>query len=178
MVKTILVYLSLGSNLGNRLDFLNRACKELRSSFLNNLRVSSIFESEALLKMKQPNYYNIVLCGVTKLTPFELLERCQHIEKILGRKRIEKWGARNIDLDILSYGDKIIDSQELTIPHPEIEKRGFVIMPLLEISPNWIHPKNLTSIKLIWDYWKKSNKEDLPKKILEKINLYDYKPLT
>ena len=76
MSKSILVHLSLGSNLGNRIFFLNHACKELEMMSLQNFRVSHIFESKPLLKMQQPNYYNIVVCGLTYLGPFELLKKC------------------------------------------------------------------------------------------------------
>ena len=127
--------------------------------------------------MKQPNYYNIVVCGSTLLSPFELLEKCQQIEDSMGRLRLEKWGPRNIDLDILSYGNNIINTKELTIPHPELEKRSFVLLPLLEISPTWIHPKNGVDIKMIWSEWKTLNKDDLPKKLNMKISLNNYMPL-
>ncbi|MDP6332967.1 MAG: 2-amino-4-hydroxy-6-hydroxymethyldihydropteridine diphosphokinase, partial [SAR324 cluster bacterium] len=80
---------------------------------------------------------------------------------------------RNIDLDILSYGNKIVDTGELKIPHPEIEKRSFVLIPLLELSPNWVHPIKGISIGSIWDSWKRTNKESLPKIIKQKINLDD-----
>ena len=90
MDKAILVYLGLGSNLGNRLNFLNLACKELQSEFLNDFRVSTIYESEPLLKMLQPNYYNVVVCGLTKLSPFELFQAlcnlCVRIIRFLKRK--------------------------------------------------------------------------------------------
>ena len=174
MSKSILVHLSLGSNLGNRIVFLNNACKELEMIPLKNFRVSNIFESKPLLNMKQPNYYNIVVCGVTDLSPFELLKKCQQIEDSMGRERSEKWGARNIDLDILNYGDVIIDTGELKIPHPEIEKRSFILIPLLEISPTWIHPTKGISIESIWDSWQRSNKESLPKIVKKKINLNDH----
>ena len=174
MSKSFLVHLSLGSNLGNRTVFLNHACKELEMMSLKNFRVSNIFESKPLLNMKQPNYYNIVVCGSMDLAPFELLKKCQQIEDRMGRERLEKWGARNIDVDILSYGNKIIDTEELKIPHPEIEKRSFVLIPLLELSPNWRHPINGISIESIWDSWQRSNKESLPKIIKQKINLDDH----
>jgi len=177
MSKNILVHLSLGSNLGNRKKFLVKACEVLKLNFLSNFRVSSIYESEPLLKMKQPNFYNIVVCGLTKINPIQLLENCQQIEKSLGRVRLERWGPRNIDLDILSYGNKIINTKELNIPHPEIEKRSFVLLPLLEISPTWIHPKNGIEIKKIWENWQILNKDDLPKKLNMRINLNSHMPL-
>ena len=87
MTRDILVYLGLGSNLGNRLDFLNQACRELSAVTFCDFRTSAIYESEPLLKMKQPKYYNQVVCGLTDLSPVELVVKCQQIENMLGRVR-------------------------------------------------------------------------------------------
>lgn len=162
MTTAILVHLGLGSNLGNRLDFLNQACSELSAVTLRDFRASAIFESEPLLQMKQPNYYNQVVCGWTELSPVELMEKCQQIENLLGRVRKERWGSRNIDLDILSYGNEIVDTEKLKIPHPEMEKRSFVLLPLLELSPDWVHPESGNSIRMLWEKWLKTNDEELP----------------
>ena len=162
MTTAILVHLGLGSNLGNRQDFLNQACSKLSAVTLQNFRSSEIYESEPLLKMKQPNYFNQVVCGWTELTPVELLEKCQQIETQLGRVRKEHWGSRKIDLDILSYGKDIVDTERLKIPHPEMEKRSFVLLPLLELSPDWVHPKSGKSIQILWENWLKTNNEELP----------------
>jgi len=162
MTTAILVHLGLGSNLGNRQDFLNQACSKLSAETLQNFHSSEIYESEPLLKMKQPNYFNQVVCGWTELTPVELLEKCQQIETQLGRIRKEHWGSRKIDLDILSYGKDIVDTERLKIPHPEMEKRSFVLLPLLELSPDWVHPKSGKSIQILWENWLKTNNEELP----------------
>ena len=162
MTTAILVHLGLGSNLGNRQAFLNQACSKLSAVTLQNFRSSEIYESEPLLKMKQPNYFNQVVCGWTELTPVELLEKCQQIETQLGRVRKEHWGSRKIDLDILSYGKDIVDTERIKIPHPEMEKRSFVLLPLLELSPDWIHPKSGKSIQILWENWLKTNNEELP----------------
>jgi len=162
MTTTILVHLGLGGNLGNRQAFLNQACSKLSAVTLQNFRSSEIYESEPLLKMKQPNYFNQVVCGWTELTPVELLEKCQQIETQLGRIRKEHWGSRKIDLDILSYGKDIVDTERLKIPHPEMEKRSFVLLPLLELSPDWVHPKSGKSIQILWENWLKTNNEELP----------------
>ncbi|MDC0224021.1 2-amino-4-hydroxy-6-hydroxymethyldihydropteridine diphosphokinase [Deltaproteobacteria bacterium] len=162
MTTAILVHLGLGSNLGNRQAFLNQACSKLSAATLLNFRSSEIYESEPLLKMKQPNYFNQVVCGWTELTPVELLEKCQQIETQLGRIRKEHWGSRKIDLDILSYGKDIVDTERLKIPHPEMEKRSFVLLPLLELSPDWVHPKSGKSIQILWENWLKTNNEELP----------------
>ena len=163
MTRAILVHLGLGSNLGNRLDFLNRACRELSAVTFHEFRASAIYESEPLLKMKQPKFYNQVVCGFTDLSPVELVVKCQQIENMLGRVRKERWGSRNIDLDILSYGNEIIDNEGLKIPHPEMEKRSFVLLPLLELSPDWAHPESRTSIRMLWENWLKTNDNELPR---------------
>jgi 2-amino-4-hydroxy-6-hydroxymethyldihydropteridine diphosphokinase len=162
MTRAILVHLGLGSNLGNRLDFLDQACRELSAVTFRDFRASAIYESEPLLKMKQPKYYNQVVCGLTDLSPVELVVKCQQIENMLGRVRKERWGSRNIDLDILSYGNEIVDNEKLKIPHPEMGKRSFVLLPLLELSPDWAHPESGTNIRMLWENWLKTNEDELP----------------
>ena len=151
MTEAILVHLGLGSNLGNRQDTLKQACVELESLPLLQFRVSPIYESEPLLKMPQPKYLNMVVCGLTKLSPLELLKKCQKIENRLGRVRNEHWGSRTIDIDILAYGEECIDAEILKIPHPDMEKRSFVLVPLLRLSPQWVHPKTGISIRQLWE---------------------------
>jgi 2-amino-4-hydroxy-6-hydroxymethyldihydropteridine diphosphokinase len=112
--------------------------------------------------MKQPKYYNQVVCGLTDLSPVELVVKCQQIENMLGRVRKERWGSRNIDLDILSYGNEIVDNEKLKIPHPEMGKRSFVLLPLLELSPDWAHPESGTNIRMLWENWLKTNEDELP----------------
>ena len=151
--EAILVYLGLGSNLGNRRKFLSMACNHLSSEVITGLRASSIYESEPLLKMKQSKYFNMVVCGLTVLSPNGLLKKCQQIEISLGRIRMEHWGSREIDIDILSYGNRTIIKDNLVIPHPEIENRSFVLMPMLELSPEWLHPGNGITVKELWENW-------------------------
>ena len=162
MTEAILVHLGLGSNLGNRQDSLKQACVELESLPLLQFRVSPIYESEPLLKMPQPKYLNMVVCGLTELSPLELLKKCQQIENRLGRIRNEHWGSRTIDIDILAYGEECIDSDILKIPHPEMEKRSFVLVPLLELNPEWVHPKTGISILKLLEEWLHTNNEKLP----------------
>ena len=151
--EAILVHLGLGSNLGDRKKFLRIACSHLRSKVMTEFRVSSIYESEPLLRMSQPKYFNMVVCGLTVFSPLELLKKCQQIEISLGRIRRERWGSREIDIDILSYGNRTINKDNLVIPHPEIENRSFVLMPMLELSPKWLHPKNGITVKELWENW-------------------------
>ena len=171
-VEAILVHLGLGSHLGDRKEFLSIACNQVRSGALRGFRASSIYESEPLMKMPQPNYFNMVVCGVTVLSPQELLNKCQQIEIILGRVHREHWGSREIDIDILSYGSKIIDNNDLVIPHPEIQNRSFVLMPMLELSPEWLHPETGITINELWENWllKHEGKETLPANTSEKFS--------
>ena len=162
--EAILVHLGLGSNLGDRKEYLSMAYNQLRSEAVREFRASSIYESEPLLKMQQPEYLNMVVCGLTIFSPQELLKKCQQIEISLGRVHRERWGCREIDIDILSYGNRIIDNDDLVIPHPEIENRSFVLMPMLELSPEWLHPETGITIKELWENWllKHEGKETLP----------------
>ena len=172
MAEAILVHLGLGSNLGDRNEFLSMACKLLRSEAIREFRASSIYESEPLLKMPQPKYLNMVICGLTVLSPKELLKKCQQIETSSGRIRREHWGPREIDIDILSYGSSIIDNDDLVIPHPEIGNRSFVLIPMLELSPEWLHPKKEITIKELWKNWllQHEGQEALPVKTSDKSN--------
>ena len=151
--EAILVHLGLGSNLGDRKEYLSMAYNQLRSEAVREFSASSIYESEPLLKMPQPKYLNMVVCGLTIFSPQELLKKCQQIEISLGRVHRERWGCREIDIDILSYGSRIIDNDDLVIPHPEIENRSFVLMPMLELSPEWLHPETGITIKELWEKW-------------------------
>ena len=162
--EAILVHLGLGSNLGDRKEYLSMACNQLCSEALREFCASSIYESEPLLKMPQPKYFNMVVCGLTVLSPQELLKKCQEIEINLGRIRRERWGCREIDIDILSYSSRIINNDDLIIPHHEIENRSFVLMPMFELSPEWLHPETGITIRELWENWllKHEGQEPLP----------------
>ena len=170
--EAILVHLGLGSNLGDRKEYLSMAYNQLRSEAVREFRASSIYEREPLLKMPQPKYLNMVVCGLTIISPQELLKKCQQIEISLGRVQRERWGCREIDIDILSYGSRIIDNDDLVIPHPEIENRSFVLMPMLEFSPEWRHPETGITVKEIWENWllQHEGQEALPVKTSDKSN--------
>tara|TARA_B100000686_G_scaffold298991_1_gene332434 strand:- start:139 stop:624 length:486 start_codon:yes stop_codon:yes gene_type:complete len=159
--------------MGDRNKFLINACNHLCSEAIREFRASSIYESEPLMKMQQPKYFNMVVCGLTVLSPRELLKKCQQIELISGRIRREHWGSREIDIDILSYGSRIINKENLVIPHPEIENRSFVLMPMLELSPEWLHPQKGIMIKELWENWllKHKGKECLPVNTIGKSSL-------
>lgn len=141
------VYLSLGSNLGSRLDNIQKAVEKLREcEGIRVLRASKIYETEPVGNFIQPMYYNIIVEVETELSPLELLKKIQKIEDSLGRERKERWGPRAIDIDIILYGNLILDSKELKIPHPEYTKRRFVLVPLLDLCKDLVDP--LTGRKL------------------------------
>ena len=133
------VYLALGSNLGERQRNLSRAL-ELLSPQVHIERVSSLYETDPVGYLDQPRFLNAVLRGTTTLSPHDLLAQAKEVEKELGREPGFPNGPRPIDIDILFYNKKIISSPELTIPHPRLEERAFVLIPLAEIAPNIAHP--------------------------------------
>jgi 2-amino-4-hydroxy-6-hydroxymethyldihydropteridine diphosphokinase len=104
------------------------------------LKKSSIYETAPWGKSSPHSYLNQALELETFLSPSSLLEKVLHIEAKMGRVRMEKWGDRIIDIDILLYDQEIIETEDLKIPHPEMGKRRFVLLPLVEIAPHWIHP--------------------------------------
>lgn len=134
-------YLLLGSNLGNREQYLSNAIDAINKNVGSIYLKSSIYETEAWGKTDQPGFLNLAIAIETRLTPIQLLESVLHIEADLGRVRHEKWGARMIDIDIIFYEDQIVNDENiLIIPHPEMQNRKFVLEPLAEIAPNFIHP--------------------------------------
>lgn len=134
-----LVILGLGSNLGDRDALLRAALAGLAPAYQIE-RVSSIYETAPQLVVEQPFYHNLVCMGRTPLSPQELLRFLQTLEQHLGRTPTYRYGPREIDLDLLLYGDQIITTPELTIPHPRMAERAFVLVPLAEIVPQLHHP--------------------------------------
>jgi 2-amino-4-hydroxy-6-hydroxymethyldihydropteridine diphosphokinase len=134
------VFLHTGSNLGDRAFNLMRAL-ELVGAFAGEvMAVSSLYRTAPWGKTEQAEFLNQAFEIHTELEPQELLENILAVEKHMGRSRQEKWGPRLIDIDILFFGDKIIKSPELIIPHPHLEERNFVLAPLAEIAPDFLHP--------------------------------------
>ncbi|MEJ5996347.1 2-amino-4-hydroxy-6-hydroxymethyldihydropteridine diphosphokinase [Pedobacter sp. Du54] len=133
-------YLLLGSNLGKREKCIADAVDLLAERVGEIVKISSIYETAAWGKTDQPSFLNIAIEIETVLNPFQLLEMALKIEADLGRIRYEKWGSRLIDIDIILYGDRIIEAEKLKIPHPEMQHRKFVLLPLAEIAPTLIHP--------------------------------------
>ena len=142
-----LVYLSLGSNLGDREGYLRRAIALVGAAGARVLRVSSLYETEPLEATDQPRFLNLVVEAETELFPKQLLARLLKIELDLGRRRGRPKGPRLIDIDILLYGRSVIESAELRVPHPRLAERRFVLEPLAELAPELRHPVNHLTIR-------------------------------
>ena len=136
------VYLALGSNLGDREENLARAIAMLSEQDVPVLRVSSLYETEPQGLAGQPWFLNQVVETQTALFPRQLLARVKKIEREMGRKPSVRNGPRLIDIDILLYGQAILKTADLEIPHPRMLERRFVIEPLVELSPELLHPGN------------------------------------
>lgn len=134
-----IVFIGLGSNVGNRTQNCLNAL-ELISNFTVIKAVSSFYETHPVGKEDQPSFINAVAKVSTLLSPLNLLNSLKLVERQMGREKKEKWGPRLIDLDILFYEDFVLDYQELTLPHPELHTRRFVLEPLCEIEPWLEHP--------------------------------------
>ena len=141
------VFLLLGSNLGDRYLYLNEAIARIESDIAPVMKASSVYETQSWGKMDAPDYLNQVVEVQTDLPAHIILEKVLNIENILGRQRKEKWGSRTIDIDILFYGNAIIDEPGLHIPHPELHKRQFTLDPLAEIASDFVHPVIKRNIK-------------------------------
>ncbi len=134
------VFLGLGSNRGDRKKNISKAIKLLEKSGQKVLRVSSLRETKPYGYKKQKKFLNAVVKLKTKLLPLELLKLCKKIEKKIGRTESFRWGPREIDIDILFFGEKTIKNKKLTIPHGDLHNRTFALQPLTEIAPNFVHP--------------------------------------
>lgn len=135
------VFLGLGSNIGDRLNFISNAVTEIRNNkAVKFVKSSSVYETEPWGVEKQNLFLNIAIEICTYLKPGELLKFIKEIEPALGRVARKKWAEREIDIDILFCDDLIINKKGLSIPHPEIQNRNFVLIPMNEIAPDFIHP--------------------------------------
>ena len=145
-----LAYLSLGSNVGDREAHLRDAIARLESCD-HVVAVSSIYETEPVEFMHQPWFLNCAVALETALTPQQLLAAALKIERDMGRNRTEDKGPRMIDIDIVLFGDTVVNSPELTIPHPAMHARRFVLEPLAEIAPDATHPIAKRTIRELRD---------------------------
>lgn len=134
-------FIGIGSNLGNPAENCEEAIRLLNAEPEVEVAARScLYESEPVGKTDQNWFINAAVSIKTSLTPEALLETILKIEKVFGRKRREKWGPRIIDLDLLVYEDRVINSNNLTLPHPEMAKRRFVLLPLSEFAGDYLHP--------------------------------------
>ncbi len=134
------LYLGIGSNLGDRGENIKSALILLEKLGINVLRSSSIYETEPVGFKDQDWFYNIVVKAKTELDPADVLKVIVAIESALKRDRLVKWGPRTIDIDLLFYGDLVLDKPELRIPHFYLQERRFVLAPFAEIAPDFVHP--------------------------------------
>ncbi|MEX2583418.1 MAG: 2-amino-4-hydroxy-6-hydroxymethyldihydropteridine diphosphokinase [Gemmatimonadota bacterium] len=133
------VFVALGANVGEPLAQLRRAVERL-SAGVRISAVSNVYLTEPVGFSAQPDFYNLVLGGTTDLTVFDLHRLAEGAEREIGRVRTVRDGPRLIDVDLLAYGELAMESEELTIPHPRLHFRRFVVEPLAEIAPGWRHP--------------------------------------
>lgn len=150
------IVLIIGGNMGDKIGLINQADLLINQLMGVILKRSSLFESEAWGGVSVGNYINQVLVVESSRSPNDILKLALEIENSLERKRDQKWGDRTMDIDILYYNNEIIDTKDLKVPHPYIADRRFVLTPLQEILPDWIHPvfkvSNQTLLKQCKDF--------------------------
>lgn len=134
------ILLGLGTNLGDRRQNLRRAIAGLKDR-VTVTAVSPVYETEPWGIKEQPPYLNICLAGTTALTPHAFLEFAKTLESRMGRRPTVRWGPRLIDIDLLFYDDLVLQDDTLTVPHPRLTERAFVLAPLADIAPDLVHPQ-------------------------------------
>jgi len=147
-----IIHIGIGSNLGNRQENCLEAIRQLEQHGVAVLKRSSMIETEPWGVTDQPHFINLAIEAETALCPEDLLLLLKNIEKAMGREKTAHWGPRVIDLDILFYDDRIVDSADLKIPHPHLHERDFVLLPLMDIAPDKVHPvlkKKVSELKTL-----------------------------
>ena len=158
-------YLGLGTNMGDRFDYLNKACDLLeQNENIISLKKSNLYETKAWGYTEQADFLNMCVEIETNLAPYDLLSLCQEIENKLDRVRVIRWGPRTIDIDVLFYNDVVSTEEKLLIPHPRIKERAFVLVPLMDLNKELIiDDKNISY------YLSKLNKEEIEE--VKEINI-------
>lgn len=144
------ICLSLGSNLGDRAENLRRALAFLPPAITVEV-ISPVYETEPAYVLDQPRFYNLACRAATTLAPLEALHHLKRLESEIGRAPGPRFGPRLIDLDVLFYSDLVLDTPELTVPHPRLAERAFVLVPLADIAPDFVHPVLKQSIAALRD---------------------------
>ena len=145
------IYIALGTNLGDKEKNLKEALGYLVRKGITVCKVSGFIETRPYGVTDQPDFLNAVAEVRTEKSPADLLKVLLQIEQEMGRKRIRRWGERNIDLDLLLYDDRIIDLPDLKVPHPDMQNRDFVLCPLAQIAPEAVHPVLGKTIGQLWE---------------------------
>lgn len=149
-IKNTFVLLSLGANIGDKKSTLDSAVQTLTElGVISQLVKSSYYGTEPYGVKDQPWFINICVCGLTQLSPAELLDKCKSIEQMYGRQERERWHERELDIDIIFYGKETVETEKLTIPHREYTKRNFVLVPAAEIAGNYIPPMSEVNLSEI-----------------------------
>ena len=163
------VYLGLGSNLGPTVEQLSQAVDAIRHLDVWDMVCSGEYVTEPWGEPNQAAFLNMAVGFNTSLDPMELLGALQSIEKRMRKHKTSRWGARNIDIDILLFGNRILHEKELVIPHPYLHLRNFVLVPLAEIAPDLIHPVFGKSIRELRDECQDEKKVWMPEPIADTL---------
>ena len=148
-----LAYIGFGSNIGDRLAHIQNAIQALsKTEGITLQKISSVYKTDPVGYEAQAQFLNGVAAIQTNLPPLPLLHTLKNIETTIGRQHRIRWGPREIDLDILIYGDMCLQTEKLVIPHPEMHLRRFVLVPLAEIAPDLVHPVYQESVHTLLDY--------------------------
>lgn len=160
------VYLALGSNVGDSTGHIKQAV-DLLDNVLNDMRQAPVYVSKAVGYTDQPDFLNTAVSGQADLEPEALLDRLKEIEQDVGRGASFRWGPREIDIDIILYGDRVLDSQRLVIPHPSFRERDFVLQPLNDLDPSLVDPVSGQTVRQLLDKISAANRSII-KRIDEK----------
>ncbi len=167
MISQHEVFIGFGGNLGDRCSFINQALRKLTKLPTTSLeKLSSLYETAPVGYLEQGAFLNGVALIKSSLGAFDLLERLLEIESLLGRVRKQRWGPRTVDLDIILYGNHVIDAPNLLVPHPELTNRIFVLEPLSEIVPDRLHPQLGGSISEFLRKYQSNNPQETPCRIM------------